>query len=266
MPDGLPFPGGRFRAGTQIYYFSIRMTSGMVAPLPTQTRGFPMRYVVLTFMLFAQCVFAQEAIFVGIAGGSGSGKTRLAKRLADVFAGDAILLEQDSYYRDQSHLKADAAKVNFDHPDSLEFSLLAEHLRILKNGSAIEKPIYDFKTHSRRPGTIRVEPAKIVIVEGILLLAVDEVRDLFDVKIFVDAEDDIRILRRLTRDTSERGRTVDGVIAQYQATVKPMHDQFVATSKKHAHVIVPSVQNTDVAEEMVVSLVKARLNKETECR
>ncbi len=174
---------------------------------------------------------------VGIAGGSGSGKTTLAELLHE-YGGleHSILLLQDSYYRDQSHLfDEDGGKVNFDHPSSLDFPLLAQHLETLRNGKPIEMPIYDFSTHKRLTRTIPVQPKPLIIVDGILILDSEIVRTKFDHSIFVTAKEETRFKRRLERDVRERGRTPDGVEKQFLKQVKPMHDQFVEPSQKHAH-------------------------------
>jgi len=182
----------------------------------------------------------QSNIIIGIAGGTGSGKTTLAHALKNNF-GDAksVIIDIDSYYKDLSHISPVERKGrNFDHPDALDFGLLVEHLKMLKNGSAIHKPTYSFKTHTRKPETVMVCPKEIVIIEGILLLAAPPLREMLDVKVFVDAEADIRFIRRLKRDVVERGRTVESVVEQYLSTVRPMHQQFVEPSKQYADMIV----------------------------
>ncbi len=201
-------------------------------------------------------VFAASPIVIGIAGGTGSGKTTLAENLHQELPG-SILISQDSYYKDFSHLSfEERVKVNFDHPNSLEFSLLKKHLIDLKNGQAIEQPIYNFHVHTRERKTERIEPAQIVLVEGILLLADPEVRDLFDIKIFVDADDDVRVLRRIERDMKERSRDFDSIKEQYLTTVKPMHDAFVAPSKKYADVIFPEGGYNQVAMDLILAKLK----------
>ena len=194
---------------------------------------------------------------MGIAGGTGSGKTTLAQKIHQAFP-ESILISQDSYYKDISHLPfEERKKTNFDHPNSLEFSLLRQHLVDLKNGQAIEQPIYNFHIHAREKKTERINPAKIVLVEGILLLAIPEVRDLFDIKIFVDTDDDVRILRRIERDMKERSRDFSSVKEQYLKTVKPMHDAFVEPSKKYADIIFPEGGYNKVA----ISLILAKLSE-----
>lgn len=207
-------------------------------------------------------IFADLPIFVGIAGGSGSGKTTLAENICRIFP-DSILISQDSYYKNLSHLPfEERAKQNFDHPNALDFSLLREHLLDLKNGKGIEQPSYNFHCHLREETTRWVEPAQIILVEGILLLAAPEVRDLFDIKIFVDADDDVRILRRIERDMTERSRDFNSIKEQYLQTVKPMYDAFVAPSKKYADVIFPEGGNNQVA----IRLIVAQLSKEMDAQ
>ena len=184
--------------------------------------------------------FNQSNIIIGIAGGTGSGKTTLAHAFRDTF-GDSksVIIDTDSYYKGLSHLPTiERSEKNFDHPDALDFELLIEHLKMLKNGQAIQKPTYCFKTHTRRPDIAKVCPRDIVIIEGILLFAVPLLREILDVKVFVDVDADIRFIRRLKRDVVERGRTVESVIEQYLSTVRPMHQQFVEPGKQYADVIV----------------------------
>ena len=200
----------------------------------------------------------KNCIFIGVAGGSGSGKTTIAHNLVKAFkAEDAILVEQDAYYKELAGLSIeDKAKVNFDHPNSIEFELLKEHLLNLKEGKSIQRPIYDFKTHSRKEETIAIHPSKIVIVEGILLFAIPEIRELFDVKIFVDTDADEMLLRRIERDINERGRTFESVRDQYLTTVKPMFLEFCEPSKRYADVIIPRGGENKVAINMVVANLK----------
>jgi uridine kinase len=203
---------------------------------------------------------AQQPIFVGIAGGSGSGKTTVARKIQEAFGDEAVLIEQDSYYRDFSALTSEErANINFDHPRSLEFDLLRYHLEQLRENRSIEKPIYNFCTHLREQQTVRVEPRPVVIVEGILLLAVPEIRELLDLKIYVDNQDDIRLLRRLERDIKERGRDVESVREQYIKTVKPMHAAFVEPSKWFADLIIPTVHDNGVAVSSLLSTLKASM-------
>lgn len=205
-----------------------------------------------------------SSLLIGIAGGTGSGKTTLAQKIASAFPEEAVLISQDLYYKDQPHLTfEERAKLNFDHPASLDFELLREQLTALKAQQPVRLPAYCFKTHSRLSETRPVEPAKLILVEGILLFAVPEIRDLFDLKIYVDAEDDIRLLRRIERDIHERGRDLEGIKEQYLATVKPMHDLFVEPSKKSADIIVPRGGHNKVALNMIHCLINQHLVNST---
>lgn len=187
-------------------------------------------------------------LVIGIAGGSGSGKTTVATAVVETVGSDVVaLLQHDAYYRDLSHLSfEERTAVNFDHPDSFETELLIAHLTELRSGRPIERPVYDFSQHSRTGETVTVTPESVLIVEGILVLAEPDLRKLFDLKIYIDTDADLRLLRRLRRDLVERGRTVDAVISQYLATVRPMHLQFVEPSKRYADIIVPEGYNTGV--------------------
>ena len=200
-------------------------------------------------------------VVIGIAGGSGSGKTTVQRRIMEAFGPHRIaLLDHDSYYIDLSHLPAEErARFNFDHPDALETDLMVEHLDRLLAGEAVEKPTYDFTTHSRRPATETVQPHAVVIVEGILVLAEPELCDRMDIKIFVDADDDVRLIRRIQRDLHERGRDIETVIQQYQRTVRPMHLEFVEPSKRGADVIIPRGGHNRVALDMVLAHVQGLL-------
>lgn len=205
----------------------------------------------------------KNCIFIGVAGGSGSGKTTVAHNLVKTFKSeDAVLVEQDAYYKELNHLTIEEkAKVNFDHPNSIEFELLREHLLKLSRGESIERPIYDFKTHSRKEETVSIHPSKIVIVEGILLFAVPEIRDLFDVKIFVDTDADEMLIRRIERDINERGRTFASVKHQYLNTVKPMYLEFCEPSKRYADVIIPRGGENKIAINMIIAKLKRYLQK-----
>ncbi|MDY2980544.1 MAG: uridine kinase [Fusobacterium sp.] len=200
----------------------------------------------------------KNCILIGVAGGSGSGKTTVANNLVNAFkAEDATLLEQDAYYRELTNMTLEEkAKVNFDHPDSIEFELLRKHIVDLKNGKSIERPIYDFTTHSRKEGSVKINPSKIIVVEGILIFAVPEIRELFDVKIFVDTDADEMILRRIERDMNERGRSFESVKNQYLTTVKPMYLEFCEPSKRYADVIIPRGGKNKIAIDMLVSNLK----------
>lgn len=195
---------------------------------------------------FGPAAGEKRPLFVAIAGGSGSGKTTIARSVVDLVGRDKVVyLQQDAYYRDQSHLNLeDRSKINYDHPDSIELELLVEHLQALRNGQAIERPIYDFETHTRTDETLLIAPEPAVIVEGILLLADPDLRDCFDVRVYIDTEPDVRLMRRIQRDIVERGRSVESVLAQYEKTVRPMHHQFVEPSKRYADIIIPEGINT----------------------
>ena len=197
-------------------------------------------------------------IIVGIAGGTGSGKTTVARSIYDRVGRDRIeWISHDSYYRDFHELDAEGrALVNFDHPDSLETDLLVEHIDCLVRGEAVDVPIYEFTTHRRGPDRQRVEPRRIIIVEGILVLAEVEIRKRIDIKLFVDTPPDIRFLRRVLRDTQMRGRTLESVVHQYLATVRPMHEEFVEPSKRYADLIIPEGGENRVALEAIISRIE----------
>ncbi|HXV71825.1 MAG TPA: uridine kinase [Acidimicrobiia bacterium] len=198
-------------------------------------------------------------LFIGLAGGSGSGKTTIAEEVVDRLDGRVALLHHDAYYRNLPHLSFDErTRVNYDHPNSLETELLVEHLESLRTGLAIEHPVYDFAQHLRSDETIRIEPAPVVVIEGILVLAEPELRSELDLKIFVDTDPDMRLARRLERDISERGRSVDSVINQYFATVRPMHLEFVDPSRRYADLIIPEGYNP-AAVATVIELIRSRL-------
>jgi uridine kinase len=206
----------------------------------------------------------ETPLVIGIAGGSGSGKTTIANEiLARVGEKRIAFFPHDAYYRDLSHLPlAKRAEVNFDHPDSLETELLIDHITKIKAGVAIDMPVYDFKTHSRTNQTIHVEPQPIIIVDGILIFAEAALRDLFDVKIYVDTDPDIRFIRRMQRDINERGRTVTSVTERYLNNVRPMHLEFVEPSKRYADVIIPEGGFNIVALDMVVARIVELLMEE----
>lgn len=200
---------------------------------------------------------------VGICGGTGSGKTTITNRLISALSDDSVvLLQQDNYYRDLPHLTFDErSKVNFDHPDSIETPLMIQQLQALREGRAIDRPNYDFTQHRRKPETLRVQPRPAVLLEGILIFENAEVRKLLDIKIFVDTDADIRFIRRLRRDVRERGRTVESVVEQYLATVRPMHNEFIEPSKRYADVIIPEGGHNEVGIDLVIQKIKSLLPK-----
>jgi uridine kinase len=201
-------------------------------------------------------------MIIGICGGTGSGKTTVANRILEsVSASEVVFIQQDSYYRNIKDLPLDYRQVaNFDHPDALDNDLLVNHVRRLKAGEPIELPLYDFKTNTRLVETRQVEPKPIVIVEGILIFAEPRLLEQMDIKVFVDTPDDIRFIRRLRRDIAERGRTVESVIEQYVATVRPMHMQFVEPSKRHADVIIPEGGHNLVSIGLLSGKIRERLS------
>lgn len=196
-------------------------------------------------------------LIIGMAGGSGSGKTTIAEAIVDAVGTDYVtLVQHDAYYRDLAHLTLEErVRENFDHPDSLETDLLISHLEALRRDEAIKRPVYDFSTHTRTADTVRVDPDLVVIVEGILVLTESELRSLMDLRIYVDTDADLRLVRRLRRDILERGRTVDSVLRQFESTVRPMHLQFVEPSKRYADFIVPDGYNPLVVGT-VTSLIR----------
>ena len=200
-------------------------------------------------------------LVLGIAGGTASGKTTVARKLVERLRSRPVaFIDQDSYYKDLSDLSLEERReVNFDHPDAFDTELLVSQLEQLKKLQAVEKPVYSFTQSVREKRTVRVEPAELVVIEGILVLAIEPLRKLLDIKIFVDAEDDVRIIRRLTRDIKERGRDFDHIIQQYFRSVRPMHLGFVEPSKRHADIIIPHGGNNDIAIDMMVGVVNERL-------
>lgn len=227
---------------------------------------------------------AARPLVIGIAGGTASGKTTVARRIVEGLAGahsdsepvapdiggllrdevrrssSAALLDQDSYYREFADLSIEERRgINWDHPEAFDVDLLTSHIRKLKAGEAIEKPVYSFADYARAPQTVTVRPGAALVVEGILALSIEPLRKEFDVRIFVDADDDVRVIRRLMRDIKERGRDFDSVVEQYFRTVRPMHLGFVEPSKRHADIIIPHGGNNETAVQMVVSALRARL-------
>jgi uridine kinase len=204
-----------------------------------------------------------KAVIVGVAGGTGSGKTTVSQSILERVGADRIAyVQHDAYYRDLVHLPPEErAGVNFDHPNSLENELLVQHLGQLCNGQVAEIPIYDFTTHTRCRETRRVYPHRVILLEGILIFADKVLREMMDVKIYVDTDADIRLIRRLQRDITERGRTVESVLRQYQETVRPMHLEFVEPSKRYADVIIPEGGFNTIAIDMVVARIEAMLEE-----
>jgi uridine kinase len=200
-------------------------------------------------------------LIIGIAGGTGCGKTTVVNQiLSELPEGEVGVITQDSYYKDTSHLSYDERiKINFDHPRSIDFKLLVTHLKALKNGETIEQPVYSFVKHNRTGDTILTRPRKVMIVEGILILTNPELRDMFDIKIFVHADSDERLIRRLKRDIKERGRDLDEVLSRYQNTLKPMHQQFIEPMKEYADIIIPNNKYNTVAVDIVKTIIHQRL-------
>ena len=203
-----------------------------------------------------------KPLIIGVAGGTASGKTSVSTILYDAFADRTItLLRQDDYYNDQSHMTfEERVKTNYDHTFSMDNELLVKHLKKLMLGYSIEKPIYDYTQHTRSELTEKIEPTKIIIVEGLFVLEDVQIRDLLDIKVFVEADDDIRFIRRLLRDTTERGRTIESVISQYTESVKPMHQQFIEATKKYADIIVPDGKTNTVAIDLLITKINSILN------
>jgi len=204
----------------------------------------------------------KKPIFIGISGGSGSGKTTIVNRIySEVPEKSISIIEHDAYYKDQSHITYDErCKTNYDHPFAFDTDLFVEHIKDLKNGQIIEKPIYDYEIHNRKKENIIIEPKEIIIVEGLLVFYEERIRDLLDIKIFVDTDADIRIMRRIMRDMKDRGRSLDSIIAQYINTVRPAHEQFIEPSKKYADIIVTEGGNNLVAVDLMVTKIKSLLD------
>ncbi len=202
-------------------------------------------------------------LIVGIAGGTGSGKTTVVRKIIERLPKDEVaVLSQDSYYKDNSHLPLEERrKLNFDHPNAIEFDLLVSHLKMLDAGKAIHQPVYSYITSTRSSETILVKPRDVIIVEGILVLTNKQLRDMFDIKVFVYADADDRLIRVIRRDIRERGRDVEQVLQRYTATVKPMHEQFIEPSKKYADIIVPEGGNNEVAINLLASIIEKNITK-----
>ena len=204
-----------------------------------------------------------NTILLGIAGGTGSGKTTLADKLVDSFGRDEVsILRHDNYYKRHDEMcYEDRTKLNYDHPDAFDTELLCEHIRALKRGFEIQMPLYDYSVHNRSDRTVSVAPAPVIVLEGILIFAEPSLCELMDIKVFVDTDADVRILRRIVRDVKERGRSLDSVIDQYLTTVKPMHEQFVEPSKRRADIIIPEGGENAVALEMLIQRVYKHLSE-----
>ncbi len=201
-------------------------------------------------------------LIIGIAGGTGSGKTTVVKQIMDELKNEEVdVISQDSYYKDTSHLSyEERVKINFDHPKSIDFDLLVSHLQELRAGNSIEEPLYSFKEHNRTKETRTIHPRKVIIVEGILILTHTDMRDIFDIKIYVHADSDERLIRRLKRDINERGRDLNEVLWRYQTTLKPMHQQFIEPTKEFADMIIPTNRYNTVAVDIVQTIIKDKLS------
>lgn len=205
---------------------------------------------------------ATRPLVIAVAGGSGSGKTTVARAIDEAVHRESVLIEQDAYYKDLAHLSLEERKqVNFDHPDAFDTELLVAQLRLLLSGQPIDRPTYDYPGHTRAAATVHVVPRDVILVDGILLLADARLRPLFDIKVFVDVADDVRFIRRLQRDVVERGRTMDSVIAQYLTTVRPMHLEFVEPSKRYADIILPEGGLNRIGVEMIVARVEREVRR-----
>ncbi|MFC0522516.1 uridine kinase [Pontibacillus salicampi] len=210
-------------------------------------------------------IMSEKPVVIGVAGGTGSGKTTVTRSIIQQFTDKTILmLEQDFYYKDQSHLPfEERLSTNYDHPLAFDNDLLIEHLKKLIDREAIEKPVYDYKLHTRSEEVIHTEPKDVIIVEGIMVLEDERLRDLMDIKVFVDTDADVRIIRRLLRDIKERGRTIDSVIEQYVNVVRPMHLQFVEPTKRYSDIIIPEGGQNHVAIDLMAAKIKTILEEKT---
>ena len=202
-----------------------------------------------------------KVLVIGIAGGSGSGKTTLTNRIAAQFAEDVTVITHDNYYKAHDEMTyEERCRLNYDHPNAFETELMVEHLKLLKVGQAVECPVYDYTIHNRSKNTMVIKPKKVIIVEGILIFESKELCNQMDIRIFVDTDDDLRIIRRIRRDVMERARSLDSVINQYMDTVKPMHEQFVEPSKRNASIIVPEGGHNTVAMQMIMSQIRSHIS------
>ena len=205
----------------------------------------------------------EKILVIGIAGGTGSGKTTLMKNLIARFGDVVTVLSHDNYYKRHDELTyEERCQLNYDEPDAMETDLMVRHLEALKNWQAIDCPVYDFSVHNRSEETVRVVPRKVIIVEGILIFADEALRDLMDIKIFVDTDADVRLCRRIKRDVNKRGRTLESVLTQYQTTVKPMHEKYVEPSKKYANLVVPEGGKNFVALDMIIDRIQRHLDEQ----
>ncbi len=203
----------------------------------------------------------EDILVIGIAGGTGSGKTTLMNRIVDTFGDVVTVLSHDNYYRRHDELTfEERCRINYDEPISLETELMARHLQLLRSGVAIDCPVYDFVNHNRSNETMHIVPRKVIIVEGILIFEDPALRELMDIRIFVDTDADIRLCRRIKRDVNKRGRTLESVLLQYQETVKPMHEKYVEPSKKYAHIVVPEGGKNHIALDMILGRIQRHLD------
>ena len=209
---------------------------------------------------------SRKPLVIGIAGGSGSGKTSVTNSIYDVFKEHSVVvIEQDYYYKDQSHLEfEERLETNYDHPLAFDTDLLIHHVETLLDRKLVEKPVYDYALHTRSEETIIIEPKDVIILEGILVLEDARLRELMDIKLFVDTDADLRIIRRIMRDINERGRTIDSVIEQYLSVVRPMHNQFIEPTKRYADIIIPEGGHNEVAIDLMVTKIKTILESGTE--
>ena len=204
----------------------------------------------------------ENILVIGIAGGSGSGKTTLTKRLVEHFDGEVTVLSHDNYYKRHDELTLEQrSRINYDEPDAFDTSLMAYQLDCLRHGQTIECPVYDYSQHNRSNETVTIKPNRVILVEGILIFENEDLRNLMDIRIFVDTDADIRICRRIKRDVNKRGRTMESVIEQYQTTVKPMHEKYVEPSKKYAHLVVPEGGKNQVALDMIAGRIARHLRE-----
>lgn len=234
------------------------MTSG------ESSQDLPLRYLILyavTAVRGKDGAIMDDILVIGIAGGTGSGKTTLTNQIASLFPGQVSVITHDCYYREHHELTyEERTQLNYDHPDSYETELLVRHLADLKAGKAVQVPVYDFSIYDRTDEYTLVQPSRVIIVEGIVIFASPELRELMDLKIYVDAGADVRILRRMVRDVNERGRSVQSVVDQYLATVRPMHEAYVEPSKHYADVIVPSERQNPEALKLIASRIQEHLH------